>query len=597
MKTNFSFFFLLIFTVSSWAQQTTLDPSYVSPFTATNGVNEDIAIYSFNNGGIFQNKLLYGLNGSSSVLTGLRRSNLDGFMDPSDVQFGINASIAVQATSVDDVEVEYNLDGSTTGNVFCSAIHRNPRLVKLDINGNLVGGFNFNSSGSNVSALLSKIDGNESLLFAAFRMNSGTVQRISPTTGDDLFSLNLTPNGTTTAWVSQIVNIGPNQNLIVGRFLVTSGGITYRNAVMVDNNLQIIQVSSLAFNSINGMIFGATELNGNLYFVGSFNEINGNSLPGKIAKFDYLGSGQYGFNSSFVPDFIINGSNLNPYSEIRCITSFGCGIAVGCNEGSRGVVGFNEAGARILHAPTNAAVSALHAKYLNDGDSEIELIAGGSFASILLTSSPRIAQINGFSIDPSYKNCAYPTSSSSLQYNIASVGVLANQSSEWILEESLDNGGTWNSVGIVFEGESGGVLESQSGVLYRLTHTVISCSSSCQFSSVFGDVQFGCGPYQAVESQTKSFSSESENGTEVSTLTVFPNPFSDRMSITANEFNNDDLVDVIIFDVNGAQVYTAEKQFAGDLQNGIDVSNLAAGAYLVVLKSKTAVYSYKALKK
>jgi hypothetical protein len=341
------------------------------------------------------------------------------------------------------------------------------------------------------------------------------------------------------------------------------------------------------------------ELNGNIFIVGRFLNINGTTFPNRIARLDLQGSDNYLLNTALASSFQSPLGNLSHSSlYLEAITVFNCNVVVGGNVGSRGIMKFSESGNFIEdYRPINAIVTDLTLKYLNDGDGDIELMACGAFTSVLGAPRFRVVQFEGFSINPSYKYCAIPNGSFQMDYEVSSGGLQPNETQEWLLEESLDNGLTWNSLGDVFSGLEGGVITSQNGILYRLTRTVSSCATSCQFSSVFGDVQLGCGPYQVVESETKSFSTENENGTEVSTLTVFPNPFSDRMSISAQEFNNDDVVDVIIFDVNGAQVYTAEKQFAGDLQNGIDVSNLAAGAYLVVLKSKTAVYSYKALKK
>ncbi|MFN6378685.1 MAG: T9SS type A sorting domain-containing protein [Flavobacteriales bacterium] len=606
MKTNFLkvavFAASMIFQNVFYAQAQ-IDPSFNSG-SALAHTCQDVDYYQIVEDGVVVDKILYGLNGGSMV--GVVRTNLDGSQSPSDISFKINTGLT---SSCDRIAVERDAQGNYTGNVFIGVNHpsTNPgvgsnvaAIRKYDQNGFEIASFLY-PFGVSHHTLFFKVENGEQFLYTSI---NNTVRRIDAANGSVLATLNVnTIPIPATSRAFKIRSIGENRIAIVGRFNY-QGNI---NIVITDNNLVPISPQPVIVSSISHDIRDLAVVNGNVILVGQFNNVNGVNFYNKIARFNNVGVDTYSLDPSFqvanppvAPLIPLSSATSDPNMSWVTIEPFGCGFAVGGNVGSRGITAYNENGSSLWGITAGSSwVWEITRKFAFDGDSDVELLAVGSFSTIGNPASTRLraVQLNGFSINPSYKYCAIPNGSFQMDYEVSSGGLQPNETQEWLLEESLDNGLTWNSLGDVFSGLEGGVITSQNGILYRLTRTVSSCATSCQFSSVFGDVQLGCGPYQVVESETKSFSTENENGTEVSTLTVFPNPFSDRMSITANEFNNDDLVDVIIFDVNGAQVYTAEKQFAGDLQNGIDVSNLAAGAYLVVLKSKTAVYSYKALKK
>ena len=65
-------------------------------------------------------------------------------------------------------------------------------------------------------------------------------------------------------------------------------------------------------------------------------------------------------------------------------------------------------------------------------------------------------------------------------------------------------------------------------------------------------------------------------------LTIFPNPFENQITIS---YNAQELVNVTIFDMTGKLIYKNNLSFIS-VNNTIDVSFFSTGVYLVRLQSK-----------
>jgi hypothetical protein len=71
-------------------------------------------------------------------------------------------------------------------------------------------------------------------------------------------------------------------------------------------------------------------------------------------------------------------------------------------------------------------------------------------------------------------------------------------------------------------------------------------------------------------------------------LSIFPNPANDRLNIRLNENLSNDMVEISIYNLNGAKLYSEKNNYhSGNIS--IDIQNLNQGFYLMQIKSGNSI--------
>ncbi len=133
--------------------------------------------------------------------------------------------------------------------------------------------------------------------------------------------------------------------------------------------------------------------------------------------------------------------------------------------------------------------------------------------------------------------------------------------------------------------------------LYPSPSSIVTCVSQYSFSGIFcytdnirGTIHFnGVSPSQNCDYLTSTTLGLEETISEKSNPIVYPNPGSDLINITLDIAS----ADLDIIDLNGRVVISKKNSSL----EGIDISNISNGSYIIKLGTKSEIYTIKFVKK